>query len=215
MGYCDMVVRRLILPTLGITFILTNFILTRAPNNNYLNQYTDPPPISMDDIPKIPVRTGLSDEEMDQAKMRQRERRELLEKLCVDIPRPKKDSIEWKTTVYTIAGNFEVTPEYSLMNCQVNKAGSTPWNSLLAHLYHMDSLIKNQHFYEMQDVLRPKVSQFASILDNMAYMRFLTTRDPLSRILSAYRDRILDISHPSWQAKHFVPLIFKKTRPTK
>ncbi|CAL4128525.1 unnamed protein product, partial [Meganyctiphanes norvegica] len=96
--------------------------------------------LSVEDTPNMPVLTGLSEEEMERTKMRQRERKELMERVCSNIPKPKKDSNEWNNARDTIAGRFEVASEYSVMNCRVHKAGSTAWNAVLAHLYHKEQL---------------------------------------------------------------------------
>lgn len=64
----------------------------------------------------------------------------------------------------------------------------------------------------MADILRPSKSSLQKVVSSPDYIRFVVAREPLSRLLSAYRDRILDISHPSWQAHHFAPLILQHTR---
>lgn len=48
---------------------------------------------------------------------------------------------------------------------------------------------------------------------SMDFYKFLIVREPLERLLSAYRDRIEDTSHRSWQRENYVPKILKVTRP--
>lgn len=64
----------------------------------------------------------------------------------------------------------------------------------------------------MADVLKPSKLRLEKVVASPDYIRFVVAREPLSRLLSAYRDRILDISHPSWQAHHFAPRILQHTR---
>ncbi|KAK8740121.1 hypothetical protein OTU49_003051, partial [Cherax quadricarinatus] len=62
------------------------------------------------------------------------------------------------------------------------------------------------------NALNPSLKRFREVARSSDFVRFLVVRDPLERLLSAYRDRILDTTHVSWQAHHFVPLILGRTR---
>lgn len=158
--------------------------------------------------------TEYTAKEMEEAKMRQRSRKEVLEKVCANVQRPSKDSPSWKSTINSLYRHFQVAPEYSLMNCWVHKAGSTPWNCLMGYIYHREDLIEAWESWKMEGVLRPEVSEFERILGDPSYRRLLYTREPLSRVLSAYNQRIFQ-DPPSSQAVKHIPKILKKTRPTK
>ncbi|KAK7071182.1 hypothetical protein SK128_010847 [Halocaridina rubra] len=60
---------------------------------------------------------------------------------------------------------------------------------------------------------RMKVNETEEFKKALKFYRFLIVRDPFVRLLSAYRDRIEDTSHRSWQREHFGPKILAITRP--
>ncbi|XP_063587363.1 carbohydrate sulfotransferase 10-like [Penaeus indicus] len=162
--------------------------------------------------PQPPLRTGLSPDELSQVKATQAMRLALLEREC-SREHERRFSIR-HLTMEQVAKRTSVVEKYHVSNCVVYKAGSSAWNGLLAHVLGRNDLIKTGEVYKMADILRPTKSSLQKVVASKDYIRFVVAREPLSRLLSAYRDRILDISHPSWQAHHFAPLILQYTRGT-
>lgn len=173
-----------------------------------------PPPVTYlvpEESPPQPLlRTGLSPDELSQVKEAQAKRLALLEREC---SREKGRRFGFRyPTLEQVAKRSSVVEKYHVSNCVVYKAGSSAWNGLLAHVLGRNDLIRTGEVYKMADVLRPSKSSLAEVAASPDYIRFVVAREPLSRLLSAYRDRILDISHPSWQAHHYAPLILQHAR---
>ncbi|XP_045593466.2 carbohydrate sulfotransferase 10 isoform X1 [Procambarus clarkii] len=139
-----------------------------------------------------------------------RERVKLLRETCNGLK--KASQVKENTLDVLVKARTELLEDHKVIVCQVLKAGSTAWNYLLAHRYNMTDLIENKLFYKVLEVLKPTLKRFREATRSREFLKFLVVRDPLERLLSAYRDRILDTSHVSWQAHHFVPLILVKTR---
>ncbi|KAK7080896.1 hypothetical protein SK128_016037 [Halocaridina rubra] len=115
-------------------------------------------------------------------------------------------------TLGRVAKRSEILRQHKVMYCEVYKAGSTAWNSLMAHLYGKSKIIETKEFYRMQPLLKPSLQVFMKTLKDEHFVRLVVAREPLSRLLSAYRDRIEDTSHPSWQGSHYAPLILQYSR---
>ncbi|XP_047470355.1 carbohydrate sulfotransferase 14-like [Penaeus chinensis] len=176
-------------------------------------QSTSPPVTYLvpEELPtQPPLRTGLSPDELSQVKAAQAKRIALLEREC-SREHERGFSIR-HPTMEEVAKRTSVVEKYNVSNCVVYKAGSSAWNGLLAHVLSRNDLIKTGEVYKIADILRPSKSRLQKVVASKDYIRFVVAREPLSRLLSAYRDRILDISHPSWQAHHFAPLILQYTR---
>ncbi|CAL4077537.1 unnamed protein product, partial [Meganyctiphanes norvegica] len=150
-------------------------------------------------------------------KRRQLERMSRLQNHCRRIADKdhKTHSPSLDDVASTLVNGFQILSQYSVLSCYVNKAGSSAWNALLAHLYNLTEYLQPQHFYMMQNELRPTEIQLRVAALTPSWIRFLMVRDPLSRLLSAYRDRIADNSHYTFQAAHYGPLILHYTRPEK
>ncbi|KAK8740122.1 hypothetical protein OTU49_003051, partial [Cherax quadricarinatus] len=153
--------------------------------------------------------TTLSDSLL-KTQRRIQDRVALLRKECQGLRKPSL--VKQMALDVQVKSRSEVLEDHKVMVCQVLKAGSSAWNYLLAHRYNMTHLLKNRLFYQVLNALNPSLKRFREVARSSDFVRFLVVRDPLERLLSAYRDRILDTTHVSWQAHHFVPLILGRTR---
>ncbi|XP_076048699.1 carbohydrate sulfotransferase 11-like isoform X1 [Oratosquilla oratoria] len=209
--------------SIAVVFIIfgTYFLfLIKAPEPAY---FLAPPPAlinasgswglpvsgSEDMPPSIPVRTALGPEMQQKFQEIHRKRKEHLLKECEREPAA---TFGRKNKLASVRGRFELADEHKILNCQVYKAGSTSYNVVLAHLYKKREFLNSKQYYRMGDILRPSLSKFLTAIESDDYIRFMIAREPLSRVLSSYRNRIADISHSSWQAHHYVPYILKYTR---
>ncbi|XP_042876530.1 carbohydrate sulfotransferase 8-like [Penaeus japonicus] len=110
-----------------------------------------------------------------------------------------------------INSNFQIDKRDRVTFCWQYKVGSTAWNAMFAHLLNQTSVIRRKTFYDMRNIMTVKTMR--EFKRSMVYYKFLIVREPLERLLSAYRDRIEDTSHRSWQRENYVPKILKVTRP--
>ncbi|XP_047468309.1 carbohydrate sulfotransferase 10-like [Penaeus chinensis] len=110
-----------------------------------------------------------------------------------------------------INSNFQIDETHRVTFCWQYKVGSTAWNAMFAYLLNQTSVIRRKTFYDMRKIMTVKtMKEFKKSMD---FYKFLIVREPLERLLSAYRDRIEDTSHRSWQRDNYVPKILKVTRP--
>lgn len=110
-----------------------------------------------------------------------------------------------------VNSNFQIDERHRVTFCWQYKVGSTAWNAMFAYLLNQTSVIKRKTFYDMRKIMTVKtMKEFKKSMD---FYKFLIVREPLERLLSAYRDRIEDTSHRSWQRENYVPKILKVTRP--
>ncbi len=103
-------------------------------------------------------------------------------------------------------------PNYSLSSIIISVAFSS-WCNTFIDVYkkHRKNVAGqfNQREYRIAIKLRPKKSQNVQTLAASGdYFSFMAVRHPLDRLLSAYRDRILDVT--SGQAVGHVPQMYKK-----
>ncbi|XP_064100079.1 carbohydrate sulfotransferase 11-like isoform X3 [Macrobrachium nipponense] len=98
-----------------------------------------------------------------------------------------------------------------VMFCWQYKVGSTAWNALFAHLLNQTRVIRAKTFYDMREIMA--VKNASDMKKALKFYRFMIVRHPFERLLSAYRDRIEDTTHRSWQREFFGPQILAVTRP--
>ncbi|XP_042886369.1 carbohydrate sulfotransferase 11-like [Penaeus japonicus] len=151
----------------------------------------------------------LSDEQVAQVRRVQAERIALLTRECSKEPKPS--NAIYNRIVAQTARRFEVVDKYRVSNCMVLKAGFTAWNALLAYVLGRQDLIDGHQTYMMSKILKATTEKFASVNSSPDYMKFVVAREPFSRLLSAYRDRI-DAAYETGAANRFVPLILTLTR---
>ncbi|XP_063591440.1 carbohydrate sulfotransferase 10-like [Penaeus indicus] len=152
----------------------------------------------------LPDRSSSRDYERVQA-----ERLALLAKECSKEPRPS--SAVYERILAQLARRFEIVDKYRVSNCMVLKAGFTAWNALLAYVLGRQDLIDGHQTYMMSRVLKGSTAKFSSINTSPDFTRFVVAREPLSRLLSAFRDRI-DAAYETGAANRFIPLILTFTR---
>lgn len=66
--------------------------------------------------------------------------------------------------------------------------------------------------YRILNILRPTRQRFYEAMRSKGFLRFLIAREPLSRLLSGYRNRIKYTKGYSFQRDYWGPLILKYTR---
>ncbi|KAG0728945.1 SET and MYND domain-containing protein 4 [Chionoecetes opilio] len=143
-------------------------------------------------------------------KRRMAERLARVSRVCGDMPAPSDvatAAMDEATRLRT-----QVLEDHQLMMCVVFKAGSTTWNSIVAHLYNDTEILRTKDFYKLIEVLNPTKKRFLEVSRSPLYLRALMARHPLARLLSAYRDRIEDRTHVTRQARDYGPLILRHTR---
>ncbi|XP_064100078.1 carbohydrate sulfotransferase 8-like isoform X2 [Macrobrachium nipponense] len=109
------------------------------------------------------------------------------------------------------ASSFQVDWADEVMFCWQYKVGSTAWNALFAHLLNQTRVIRAKTFYDMREIMA--VKNASDMKKALKFYRFMIVRHPFERLLSAYRDRIEDTTHRSWQREFFGPQILAVTRP--
>ncbi|XP_066942792.1 uncharacterized protein [Macrobrachium rosenbergii] len=109
------------------------------------------------------------------------------------------------------ATSFQVDWADEMMFCWQYKVGSTAWNALFAHRLNQTRVIRAKTFYDMREIMA--VKKASDMKKALKFYRFMIVRHPFERLLSAYRDRIEDTTHRSWQREFFGPQILAVTRP--
>ncbi|ROT69630.1 putative carbohydrate sulfotransferase 14-like isoform X3 [Penaeus vannamei] len=145
----------------------------------------------------------LSEDQVDRVRRVQAERLALLASECSKEPKPNRAVYERSFAI--LARRFEIVDKYRVSNCMVLKAGFTAWNALLAYVLGRQDLIDGHQTYMMSRILKGSAAKFASVNSSPDYMKFVVAREPLARLLSAYRDRI-DAAHETGAANRFSPL---------
>ncbi|XP_063858455.1 carbohydrate sulfotransferase 11-like isoform X2 [Scylla paramamosain] len=141
---------------------------------------------------------------------RMQERLAWLRRVCEEMPVPSEvaaAAMDEATRLRT-----QVLEDHQLMVCVVFKAGSTTWNSILAHHYNNTEVLKTKKFYKLLEVLNPTKERFREVSRSPLFLKALMARHPLERLLSAYRDRIEDQTHVTSQAREYGPQILRHTR---
>ncbi|KAK4312897.1 hypothetical protein Pmani_015721 [Petrolisthes manimaculis] len=162
----------------------------------------DPPPILGDNDTKALIQT----------ERRMRTRVAVMREACRKKTFQSPSKITTDTLNSAARARTVALEEVKLLVCVVYKAGSTALNLLLAHLYNNTKIIQSKMWYKMLDVLRPSFTKFEEQHKSSDYMKVVMVREPLERLLSAYRNRIQDQSINSFQARHFGPIILQATR---
>ncbi|XP_050716915.1 carbohydrate sulfotransferase 11-like [Eriocheir sinensis] len=142
--------------------------------------------------------------------MRMQERVERLESVCAGMPAPSEVAAAAMAEATRL--RTQVLEEHRLMVCVVFKAGSTTWNSIVAHRYNNTEILKTRKFYKLIEMLKATRERFQEVSRSSLFLRAVMARHPLERLLSAYKDRIEDQSHVSSQARYYSPLILRHTR---
>lgn len=145
-----------------------------------------------------------------QVPRRMQERLAWMRRVCDEMPVPSEvaaASMDEATRLRT-----QVLEDHQLMVCVVFKAGSTTWNSVVAHRYNTTEILETKEFYKLIEVLNPTKKRFQEVSRSPLFLKALMARHPLDRLLSAYRDRIEDQSHVTLQARDYAPLILRHTR---
>lgn len=101
--------------------------------------------------------------------------------------------------------------------CYNHKVASSTWMAhfakLLGNKVFWDQLSHSGKFYRITDRMSPSSSQqLLETISNADYFTFTVVRHPFDRLLSAYRDRILNGC--TSQSKNYVPRVFSLTRPS-
>lgn len=97
--------------------------------------------------------------------------------------------------------------------CYNHKAASSTWMAAFVHL-HPDPKMEEKlagKTYQIADHMTPSSpAELMRRVDSGSYFAFTVVRHPFDRLLSAFRDRILNGC--TYQAKTFNPRIFSKLR---
>ncbi|XP_076066955.1 carbohydrate sulfotransferase 11-like [Oratosquilla oratoria] len=106
--------------------------------------------------------------------------------------------------------SFQADKTHRVLYCSIYKAGSTSWNAMFARLLNRTEFDEKKNYFEIRKIMTPKRSR--DLLESMTYYTFMMVRHPFTRLLSAYRDRIEDMSHASWQRETFGPIMLRFSR---
>ncbi|KAG0723094.1 Carbohydrate sulfotransferase 10 [Chionoecetes opilio] len=107
----------------------------------------------------------------------------------------------------------EVLEDHRLLMCVVHKAGSSTWNTILAHHYNkFEELIQGDNMYKMISKLRPPREEYDRVIHSPSLFKVFMARNPFERVLSGFRNRIVTPAKMSAQAKKYVPHVLLYNR---
>ena len=114
--------------------------------------------------------------------------------------------------------NLFVLEKYKIVYCPIHKAGSTTFTHILLMLIGKADPrrgFKGGVYHAGRDYI-PKIKQFTparreEILRD--YFKVMIVRDPLERLLSAYKDKMLDISHRDVWIQRLLKDVYGKPIP--
>ncbi|XP_068217687.1 carbohydrate sulfotransferase 14-like [Palaemon carinicauda] len=161
-------------------------------------EYKEPSPATV---------TGLN---MSLIEHRFSERRNFLLRQCKDRSKWKEHVL--KDSPFEIVKRCNVLQAYKVLYCHVLKSGVTSISNLLAHLYNHEEILKSGQMYKILTVLQPTRQRLKEAMNSKRFLRFFVARDPLSRLLSGYLNRIKNTDNRSYQRRHWGPLILGYTR---
>ncbi|CAH1795282.1 unnamed protein product [Owenia fusiformis] len=141
-----------------------------------------------------------------------KERRDHLEKVCAKHPNISKQNMH--------GGSIMVGKHFPFVYCDIPKVGSSTFKRIL---YSLENNISNP--YKMMAIrLGGNVRDYAVKKDDIDvkilnkienYTRILIVRDPISRLISAYWDKMYSINPTFWCKQSIVGTIFNLYRSNK
>ncbi|XP_071516116.1 carbohydrate sulfotransferase 11-like [Panulirus ornatus] len=209
--------KRVLVPALLIAILMANIALlfpARRMNVAPSAPSTEHSAVVATPLPPPRPQTSIKFKETDEfylVKRRIVERVERLRNRCANFTQPSQ--LKKKSLDILLATRSQLLEKNRLLVCVVHKAGSTAWNALLASIYDKGFHLRvEKDLPNMFTYLKPTIERYREAIVSSEFERFLVVRDPLERLLSAYRDRILDRTIVTWHARYFAPLILKYTR---
>nr|XP_061796543.1 carbohydrate sulfotransferase 8-like [Nerophis lumbriciformis] len=140
----------------------------------------------------------------------QDQRRQLIKTMC-----SKYKSNMSKTITRHHVNHIYVEDKYKILYCEVPKVGCSNWKRVLLMLSgHASDIEKITHQGTYRDLPLKTLNTFdqAGIMERMAnYTKFMFVRDPLERLVSAYRDKFEN--HNAYYHTLFGRVIISKYRP--
>ncbi|XP_077569528.1 carbohydrate sulfotransferase 8 [Stigmatopora nigra] len=138
------------------------------------------------------------------------DRRHLIKTMC-----GKYKSNMSKTITRHHVNHIYVEDKYKILYCQVPKVACSNWKRILLVLSgHASDIEKITHKATYKDLPLKTLNTFdqAGIMERLAnYTKFMFVRDPLERLVSAYRDKLEN--HNAYYHTLFGRFIISKYRP--
>lgn len=138
----------------------------------------------------------------------QSRRKEVLRRVCKNIKHIRYPQKEYARSLKYLM----VDDKHKVLYCYVSKVGTTTWLSMLSRDLHASSnkapnLLRSQMVRGIRELKSYNPTEIRLRLSK--YYKFLFVRHPLTRIVSAFRDKLL---HDSDQSRRYLPRILKYTR---
>nr|XP_040572016.1 carbohydrate sulfotransferase 14-like [Lepeophtheirus salmonis]XP_040572017.1 carbohydrate sulfotransferase 14-like [Lepeophtheirus salmonis] len=109
-----------------------------------------------------------------------------------------------------IMSHLMVDHKHGLTYCWNHKAASTSWSEFFSRLTNNIYILRSKEYYKLNSYMAPRTElELTESLRETT--KFMVIRHPLSRIVSAYRDRIKN-NPDSFQGRKFIPLIHNQVK---